>query len=591
MKNKRHITRTFQTRLSGDTDVVRVLNEQGEKHGHIKRSLYAVGSRTGLPMESFRVEFCAKYAIPARIFNAIVIDLKGMISSKHEKAKYDLEGQNEKLAKYEERLASWKKKFVGPERKKRPSASDYKSRDRILAKISRIQAQIHRLNTTISQEYPKICFGSRDLAHKQNLAEANGYKDKAAYHAKWLKQWRDKRSGNFQIMGSSAENAGNLSCVATINKDKSISLKLALIGGGKLDIHGIRFPHGHEEVLRAIELANVECKRSLSFQSETKRLSTEYASSGEWPEDVLDDGGDPKTVFSKQRRSIRAKEVKPGAAISYRFLRDEKGWLVFVTIHQYVDEAPKADFKNGCLGVDMNVDHLAISLVDASGKHVFSQRIDTHVQGKSSGQRKALYRDAAKEIVKMAVEHGVPVAIERLDFSRKRSNPTGSAKQNRMVSGFATTMFSDAIISAARRAGVALVKVNPAYTSIIGSQYAVDLGITVHQAAAWAIARRAMDISEKTRTGARVSLIGDKPVWIEVKESDPQSRIASKSDILIAFSSEMREARKARLRARPTGKQRRSHLRANRSLDEDRQFLEGIIGTWSDLGAPRTLVV
>jgi transposase len=60
-----------------------------------------------------------------------------------------------------------------------------------------------------------------------------------------------------------------------------------------------------------------------------------------------------------------------------------------------------------------------------------------------------------------------------------------------MLSSFAYNQIILNIKSAASRAAVQVIEVNPAYTSTIGAiNYAQKHGISVHQGAAFAIARR-----------------------------------------------------------------------------------------------------
>jgi hypothetical protein len=95
--------------------------------------------------------------------------------------------------------------------------------------------------------------------------------------------------------------------------------------------------------------------------------------------------------------------------------------------------------------------------------------------------------------------------IERLDFRTKKADLENvDPRQARMLSYFACNQVASGIKSAAFRAGVEVIEVNPAYTSVIGaSNYAQKHGIAVHQGAAFAIARRGLGLSERptVRTG------------------------------------------------------------------------------------------
>jgi hypothetical protein len=69
--------------------------------------------------------------------------------------------------------------------------------------------------------------------------------------------------------------------------------------------------------------------------------------------------------------------------------------------------------------------------------------------------------------------------------------------QARRLSSFAYGGIQQALDSNALLRGVPVAEVNPAYTSVIGRvKYAKQLGVSVHQAAAMAIARRDMGFRE-----------------------------------------------------------------------------------------------
>jgi IS605 OrfB family transposase len=164
-----------------------------------------------------------------------------------------------------------------------------------------------------------------------------------------------------------------------------------------------------------------------------------------------------------------------------------------------------------CLGVDLNADHVALTLTDATGNPLttvkdapgnplMTKRIDLVTYGKTKAQRLDMIRKAAAEIAKLALQLGVPVIAERLDFKRKRAEleTVVGKKRARMLSSFAYSSFVEALSRACVRKSVRLVLVNPAYTSLIGRvKFAPRYGSSVHAAAALAIARRAMALSER----------------------------------------------------------------------------------------------
>jgi len=128
-----------------------------------------------------------------------------------------------------------------------------------------------------------------------------------------------------------------------------------------------------------------------------------------------------------------------------------------------------------------------------------ARRFDLHTHGKSSDQAKALIGNATVSIVEQARQAGKPVVIEKLSFEKKKAELEAvNRKQARMLSSFACNKVASHILAAAFRAGVEVIEVTPAYTSVIGAvNHAQRKGISVHQGAALAIARRGLGLSEK----------------------------------------------------------------------------------------------
>lgn len=170
--------------------------------------------------------------------------------------------------------------------------------------------------------------------------------------------------------------------------------------------------------------------------------------------------------------------------------------------------AIKTSAALGAIGVDVNADHLAVAETDRFGNLVASRRIELHTYGASTNQAKAAIGDAAVALGHWACGAGKPLVIEALDFKKKKaelekSGANGSkGKKARILSSFAYKQVAKSIKAAACRAGVEVIKVNPAYTSVIGAvNHAQRNGISVHQGAALAIARRGLSEKATVHTG------------------------------------------------------------------------------------------
>ncbi|MDA8215919.1 MAG: IS200/IS605 family accessory protein TnpB-related protein, partial [Nitrospiraceae bacterium] len=184
-------------------------------------------------------------------------------------------------------------------------------------------------------------------------------------------------------------------------------------------------------------------------------------------------------------------------AINYRFLKDDKGWRVFVTVE--VPEVKRiSDSRLGVIGIDINADHLAVTETDRFGNPVEYFSIPCNTYGKTSEQRKAIIGDAVKQAIVFAVSRCKPIVIEQLDFQKKKAVlEKQSPKYARMLSSLAYTQIQTLIRARAFDNGIEVFEVNPAYTSVIGQYKFKDrYGMSTHNAAALVIGRRSMGFSE-----------------------------------------------------------------------------------------------
>ncbi|MBK6998642.1 MAG: IS200/IS605 family accessory protein TnpB-related protein [Rhodoferax sp.] len=208
-------------------------------------------------------------------------------------------------------------------------------------------------------------------------------------------------------------------------------------------------------------------------------------------------------LATSQRIHTQTKDGKPtvkriSTALSYRFVRDDKGWRIFVSVEvRPVEQVSRQEL--GAIGVDLNADHLAVAETDRFGNLIGTRRIDLITYGKTQDQAKALIGDAAVALAAQAQAAGKPIVLETLNFQKKKAElETTDPKQARLLSSFACNKVASSIKAAAFRAGVEIIEVNPAYTSVIGAvNYAQAKGISVHQGAAYAIARRGLGLSER----------------------------------------------------------------------------------------------
>lgn len=276
---------TFQTRLELSQSTKALLDRWGEMYGHVERKLFATycaSNCSTAAIDKLKPRICAQYGLTARQFNAIWALLKGKIRSKQEVDKLALADVRADLKAVRASLKRLNEQKAPLSPKQRQQRENKKRR----------LARLERRERELSSGRVQLCFGSRRLFRAQFALTENGYESLE----EWRSAWRGARSNTFYLLGSKDETGGNQSCVATIAEDGTFTLRIrvpnALVehneGLVHLSIPGIRFTYGHDELVAALSR---------------------------------------------------------GKAISYRFLRDEKGWRVFATFDR--PDARKA-FFSGC---------------------------------------------------------------------------------------------------------------------------------------------------------------------------------------------------------------------------------------------------
>jgi IS605 OrfB family transposase len=175
-----------------------------------------------------------------------------------------------------------------------------------------------------------------------------------------------------------------------------------------------------------------------------------------------------------------------GPSISYRFLKDTKGWRVMVTT-EYPETAVVSIKHSGAFGIDINAGCLAVAEINRHGNLVGTRVVPVLTYGKTSDQAEAIIGAAVKMIISQAKDTRKPIIIEKLNFKKKRAElEDKSPRHARMLSSFAYNQIILNIKSATSRAGVQVMEVNPAYTSSIGAiNYSQKQGISLHQGAAF----------------------------------------------------------------------------------------------------------
>ncbi|MCS6783199.1 MAG: IS200/IS605 family accessory protein TnpB-related protein [Gloeomargarita sp. SKYG98] len=452
-----HQAFSYQARVATTPEQHEVLSAYAELFGRVERSLFAALA-AGRDKNQTGRAFLQRFGITGRQLNSARVELEGRLRAVKESQVTQVEQLQQKIRKAQQIIKKEKRRFVLHQKKRR---------------LAKLQSQLARLEADRRTGKIRLCFGSRRLFHKQFALVDNGY----GSHAEWLADWQFARSNQFFVVGCQNETAGNQSCQAVPETDGTFTLYLrvpdafverfanclspGLQQRGKkayLKLTGIRFAYGQEQILQALQGVKV--------------LTT--------------------------TRSGKATTKRIGTPVNYRFVLDERGWRVIVSIGRSQPERV-TNLAAGAIGVDINGDHLAVTEMDRYGNWVASWRFDLPLYGKTTGQAQAMILEACTQVAQLAAEKGKPLVVEELNFQRKRAQlESESPRRCRQLSSFAYRKILTGLKSAAFRAGVEVCEVNPAYSSIIGAvNYARKLGISPHLAAALVLARRVLRLSER----------------------------------------------------------------------------------------------
>ena len=375
---------TYQTRVSVTPEQDKMLREYAVRFGRVERILYREMQK-GADANRLKSAYLVRFAITARQFNAVRIQLQGKIDAIRKLLPVQIEHLRTKIRKAKKVVSRLSKHLAG-------SNQLHQKRRR----LARLEHRLQQREAERQAGQVSLCFGSKKLFHAQFHLAENGFQS----HAEWKQAWREARSSQFFVLGSKDETAGCQGCVATRDQDGSYGLRVRLPNtarGQHLVLAGVRFAYGQKQFEQSLA-----CRR----------------------------------------------------ALSYRFLRDRKGWRVFVS----TEASPVkriTDRRLGAIGLDLNPDQLVLAEVNRSGNFQGGEHIPCITYGKSRAQAKAVIGDAVKQVMSLAVRSRKPLVIERLEFRKKKAAlENAGSRRARMLSSFAYRQAMQSLRAAAFRAGV-----------------------------------------------------------------------------------------------------------------------------------------
>lgn len=413
---------------------------------------------------ALNTEICHRFGVLKRTANSAIRDAKGRIRALLELKKTELVSLEEKIKKQKQQIKIRevtrdelkpiaRTNSLNEEAKiyRNVRASLYHRKNR----LNQLNQQAQKLKREIDEVDLHMCFGTKKLFKAQYHLEENHIPS----HEAWKKRFVKNRDKNLYYLGSADEVMGNgLFQLRYDEKEDEFTARVRIQNDFK------------EDAFLTVEHLDFKRRRSELIEI-VKRLA-------ELPRS------------SKQRQPL-----------SFRIKR--RGNKYYLQVIFTLPKKPVLTRSSyGVIGLDYNNGFIEAAETNEDGNLVDLRHYPLEFHG--TGNRAASeLQSTVHEIVRYALERGKDVVIEDLDFKRKkaeckRAKSAAGKRYNRMIHAFDYGRYGECMERACFSGGVHLMSVSPAYTSRIGKQkYQDSKKLTVHQAAAYVIARRGQMFSDE----------------------------------------------------------------------------------------------
>ncbi|MEU9120242.1 IS200/IS605 family accessory protein TnpB-related protein [Streptomyces sp. NPDC048506] len=339
------------------------------------------------------------------------------------------------------------------------AAGGYRSKGEWFRKSRRL-AMLEARRATVVEDWRtgrvRVVRGSRRLLNTRHQLEAAQLSE-----AEWRRRWEAER-WFLAADGESGKRFGNETIRVTPDGEVSIKLPAPLA-------HLANAPHGRHTLAAKVAFAH---------------------RGGEWRD-----------------------RIEGNRAVAYRIHLDVARGRWYLTAswqRPVVKTVPLAVARaRGMIGVDTNADHLAAYHLDPHGNPIGDPHRFFFGLSGSAGHRDAQIRHALTRLLHWAQGCGVAaIGIEDLDFAAEKTREKHGRRTRfrQLISDMPTGKLKARLASMAAELGLAIVAVDPAYTSMWGDEHwrkpltSGKRTMTRHDAASVAIGRRALGHPIRRRT-------------------------------------------------------------------------------------------
>lgn len=204
-------------------------------------------------------------------------------------------------------------------------------------------------------------------------------------------------------------------------------------------------------------------------------------------------------VTFKYNADLYFKAIVEGkSAVAYQIKDYNDYYIITATFDVQSNNKANYSLTDGVVSIDTNYNHFALCNIDKHGNYLNNKIIHFNIKGKTSEQITKTLEKAALEVIKYCENYHKPLVRE--DLQKISSKNYGCRRQNERISQFAYNKMITTIDRCAFKRKIEVYKISPAYTSQFGKiKYMRQLGLSIHQSAAFCIGRRFLFTKQKKR--------------------------------------------------------------------------------------------